>query len=651
MWSIPLTIALVGMAIAAGTDTDRGLAMLLLAPSLITYGLFPARTIFVVLYRTRQVVIVDIGVGILQSAGMISVAALGWGAPGVAGVVSATTALNAILVWLLAAREHDPASSTHYGLMRFARRAAPLGIVSIMTTIYLLIDLVIIGWYITGPSVGEYAAAAKLLTILTGVTRARDDRRAARILDPPGGPPRARADRRPRLALAGGRRPAAVRRPRPVRRPRSEGRGRRRLRRRGPPAADPVGGGDPDGRQQPARRGHGRHTGDAPDLLPERGGDHAERHRQHPALPTQGVRAAAWLTVATEVLITVAALSVIRRSTSLDETLGVSVRPILAIAIAAVPSILLIDHEILAPVVGTAVPSRRCRCCAPGPTSSGCRASCGGRREPECCSRRGTSASRRHAAHGPPARASRPPAPSGASGDLDSELRYVPVARALPDLDLPVCEVGSGPQGLAVWTDRTVIGVDPGDDERHGGLAAAGPANLRRVPGDGAHIPLPDRSVAAAVAVDTLEHIPRADRPAVVREMKRVTAPGGRVILMGPSGPAAAAADRELLERHQALGGVDGPVVWLGEHVEHGLPSVEDMVAMVGGERCTRVVVRGVFNLAMWRTRHRALLGDFPQPRGSHLVHHLMWAPFGAAARRLQRGPHYRCIVVAELGP
>jgi SAM-dependent methyltransferase len=235
--------------------------------------------------------------------------------------------------------------------------------------------------------------------------------------------------------------------------------------------------------------------------------------------------------------------------------------------------------------------------------------------------------------------------------DLDSELRYVPVARALPALDLPVCEVGSGPQGLAVWTDRHVIGVDPGDDGRHGGREGSSPPNLRRVPGDGAHIPLPDRSVAAAVAVDTLEHIPRDERPAVVREMQRVTAPGGRVILMGPSGPAAAAADRELLERHRARGEQQGPVVWLGEHVEHGLPSVEDMVAMLGGERCTRIVVRGVFNLAMWKTMHRALLGDYPQPRGAHLVHHLTWAPFGAAARRLRRGPFYRCLVIADLGP
>ena len=38
-----------------------------------------------------------------------------------------------------------------------------------MTQAYLILDLAIIGWYITGAPVGEYAAAAKILMIFTGV--------------------------------------------------------------------------------------------------------------------------------------------------------------------------------------------------------------------------------------------------------------------------------------------------------------------------------------------------------------------------------------------------------------------------------------------------------------------------------------------------
>src|SRR4051794_31305066 len=145
--------------------------------------------------------------------------------------------------------------------------------------------------------------------------------------------------------------------------------------------------------------------------------------------------------------------------------------------------------------------------------------------------------------------------------DLDAELRYRPVVDALPVLDLPICEVGSGRAGIAVWTSRPVIGVDPGADDRHG--PGGQPSNMSRIRSHGASLPLGDSSMSAAIAVDTLEHIPVADRQAVVDEMKRVTAPGGRVIIIGPAGSEAALADRRLLDRWMASDPGNPVVGWL----------------------------------------------------------------------------------------
>lgn len=231
--------------------------------------------------------------------------------------------------------------------------------------------------------------------------------------------------------------------------------------------------------------------------------------------------------------------------------------------------------------------------------------------------------------------------------ELDGELRYMPVVAALPASELPVCEVGSGPRGLAAWTPRRVVGVDPGPDERHGQLAAVD--NLQRVAGDGAHIPLPDRSVAAAVAVDTFEHIPREDRPAVAAEMQRVVAAGGRLIIIGPTGPAAAAADARVLARWRARGESSGVVRWLSEHQRFGLPTVEELVGYAMGERAATVTVTGAFNARLWWLMHRALLGDFSRARWSYLTQLLLTHPFAALARRWHRGPYYRYLVVADL--
>jgi O-antigen/teichoic acid export membrane protein len=41
---------------------------------------------------------------------------------------------------------------------------------SIMTKVYLLIDLVLLGWLVRGPALGQYAAASKLLTVLAGLS-------------------------------------------------------------------------------------------------------------------------------------------------------------------------------------------------------------------------------------------------------------------------------------------------------------------------------------------------------------------------------------------------------------------------------------------------------------------------------------------------
>jgi SAM-dependent methyltransferase len=233
--------------------------------------------------------------------------------------------------------------------------------------------------------------------------------------------------------------------------------------------------------------------------------------------------------------------------------------------------------------------------------------------------------------------------------DLEAELRYMPVVARLPDSALPICEVGSGPQGIALWTEHSVIGVDPGGDERHGDTLSL--PNFRRVGGDGANIPLADRSVAATIAVDTFEHIPATARATVIREMARVTVDGGLVVLMGPSGSAAADGDHQVLERWRERDPDGGIVTWLTEHEELGLPSRAELVeALLETERVELVRATGVYNITLWLTTYRALLGDFWKPPGERFVHHLMWAPFAFVARRYRRGPFYRQLIVAQLG-
>jgi SAM-dependent methyltransferase len=227
---------------------------------------------------------------------------------------------------------------------------------------------------------------------------------------------------------------------------------------------------------------------------------------------------------------------------------------------------------------------------------------------------------------------------------LDAESRYWPAVAALPDGTLPICEVGSGPSGVARWTDREVIGVDPGDDDLHVDHQAV--PNLRRLVGTGNAIPLDDASVIAAVAVDTMEHVMPDERAATVAEMVRVTASGGRVILIGPTGPAAVEADRWLLETFDQRGGRPSWAIWLSEHQERGVPTVEELMTWLSVPRVRAVSTRGILRVKHWKTMHLAAMGA--RPRFGPLDP-LLWQPFADFALHDRRGPFYRQLVVADI--
>jgi SAM-dependent methyltransferase len=222
-------------------------------------------------------------------------------------------------------------------------------------------------------------------------------------------------------------------------------------------------------------------------------------------------------------------------------------------------------------------------------------------------------------------------------------MRYWPVLSALPICDGVVCEIGSGPAGLATWTQRPIIGIDPGPDDRHGVVTAL--PNLRRLVADAAGIPLPDESVCAAVAVDTLEHIPAHARGRVVAEMIRVTQRRGRVIIIGPTGPEAAEGDRWLLRTLYSDGGRPDWSVWLEEHIELGLPTAEDLNAFLDCRRVNAVRSAGYLNLTFWRMMHLAARSG---PRLGPL-HGPVWQPFASVAWQFRRPPFYRWMFVAEL--
>lgn len=147
---------------------------------------------------------------------------------------------------------------------------------------------------------------------------------------------------------------------------------------------------------------------------------------------------------------------------------------------------------------------------------------------------------------------------------LNHAIRYQPIVRELVRWRAArILEVGSGPEGLALFWRGAVVGSDVVFKRR--------PLH-RAVMASGLHLPFANRSFPLVVSCDMLEHVAPAQRCVAVAEMVRVA--DERLLLAFPSGPAAAAVYTE-------LAATLAPTLpqWLQEHITNGLPDAAEVMA------------------------------------------------------------------------
>jgi O-antigen/teichoic acid export membrane protein len=166
MWGGLLGVALLAMGLWAGLDSARGQALVVLALLPALGGLGAGRQVFLVLYRTRELAAIDLAANVAQAALVITVAALGGGVFAVVAAMAAASAANALLVGRAARRMLDPGRPAAADRRALIRRALPLGLVSVIASAYFTIDLALLGWLVPSSELGQYAAACKILSIL-----------------------------------------------------------------------------------------------------------------------------------------------------------------------------------------------------------------------------------------------------------------------------------------------------------------------------------------------------------------------------------------------------------------------------------------------------------------------------------------------------
>jgi hypothetical protein len=248
---------------------------------------------------------------------------------------------------------------------------------------------------------------------------------------------------------------------------------------------------------------------------------------------------------------------------------------------------------------------------------------------------------------------------------LSQLARYAPVlaliARARPRR---ILEVGPGSLGLGRFLSRRFVGVER-DFSDYTGETRRPSAWMLAVRADAAALPFAAAAFDFVLALDVLEHVAPAARPALVRECARVAR--GTIAVGFPSGAPAAAHDAEL-DRWLGARRLPRPG-WLAEHLAAPLPAADEIAALLAEAGARVRVVQNEWLPAhrafmRWEARSRgaaysALLADLLAPaawdwRGHRAATNGLRAvarPLAPLLGLLDRAPAYRTLVVAERAP
>lgn len=159
--------------------------------------------------------------------------------------------------------------------------------------------------------------------------------------------------------------------------------------------------------------------------------------------------------------------------------------------------------------------------------------------------------------------------------NIDCHLRYAAARTALHDIPpQQLVEVGAGSAGIGFLLKKPVVGLDIWVNAEV--LRQSNPYVIPVV-ATGLQLPLRDNAVQGALSIDSVEHVPVAERATAIRELLRVATK--RVVVSVPCGADADDADRRLIAWHEARHG--RRAFWLSEHRELGLPTDAGMHQMI----------------------------------------------------------------------
>jgi len=168
-WALGTTAVLAVVGLLEGAGTTRGQVLLVLCPSVAATGVAAGRAVLMAMDQYKVLVRTDIVFNLALSVGMVLAALAGGGPLAVAAVFSACTAANSLALGLLGQRRAGVAPARPQARRDLLRQVLPLGVVSLFGKVYLSMDLILLGWLSTDDQAGQYGGAVRIIATLNTV--------------------------------------------------------------------------------------------------------------------------------------------------------------------------------------------------------------------------------------------------------------------------------------------------------------------------------------------------------------------------------------------------------------------------------------------------------------------------------------------------
>lgn len=171
-WACAVAVAGVVVAVLFAVGSIRGGTLLVLTPAIALAGTSALRQFFYARHQVGTLAALDLGNAVLSTVVIIGLAVLGAPPVLLAAAASAAAVITSLLLlrlswrWLTPDRP-APEPARRSAVTGLLREAFPIGFASFLATAYVSIDVVLLSSVLDAEAVGRYAAAVKVLSILT----------------------------------------------------------------------------------------------------------------------------------------------------------------------------------------------------------------------------------------------------------------------------------------------------------------------------------------------------------------------------------------------------------------------------------------------------------------------------------------------------